>query len=272
MSDDKRDDQKTEQPSPEQAATAATAAETAESFKKAASQILHDRFGIPLTESGEVDVSKLNVQEIQAQAPNLIVGLLDAFTQKLKTSLDVGAGVSSGEGGQVIDLEARKAAATQAPAEGSGVSLLSPELQNKLGGKIKEAFNQYVEQNVEARNAEGGIDVNVDLDFIRQHGKPMMSSIIRSLAEVILPKGELDIPAALKKTFSAQISTDAPAAPAAEGSEAAPAEGSGAAPAAESKQGVSVKLNVANILKNLFTPKPAGTPAAPAATPPKPTE
>lgn len=251
MSDDnKRDDQTTQGENP-----AAAAAD----FKRAASQLLHDRFGIPLNEGGEVDMSKVDLQALQEQAPNLIVNLMDAFTQKLKASLEGGA-AAGGEGGEVIDLEARKAAAQPSV---SASSILPPELQAKLGGSIKQAFNNYVEQNVQARTPEGGIDVNVDLDFIRQHGKPMISSVLRSVAETLLPKGEVDIPTALKNAF-------APAKPA----EAAPAEGGEAAAgedkpaeaaAAEGgKPGVSVKLNFSHILRSLFAQKGQGAPAAPA--------
>jgi hypothetical protein len=263
MDDNKRDDQTPKDDTKPAAAGEATTPEaTADSFKRAASQLLHDRFGIPLTDGGDVDMSKVDMQALQEQAPNLIVNLMDAFTQKLKASLEGSATASASGGGEVIDLEARKQAAAAQPSV-SASSILPPELQARLGGKIKDAFNSYVEENVHARTPEGGVDVNVDLDFIREHGKPMISTLLRSVAEALIPKGEVDIPTVLKNAFAPPKA--APAAPATEGQEQAAEAVSDAIDGAaaqgsegEAKQaGVSVKLNFGNLLRSLFAPKGA---------------
>lgn len=55
-----------------------------------------------------------------------------------------------------------------------------------LGESLKKAFSEYIETN-HIRPAQGG-DLNVDLDFLRNHAGPLLVSMLRGATQTLLPR------------------------------------------------------------------------------------
>ncbi len=67
------------------------------------------------------------------------------------------------------------------------------ELEMKVQSTVKTAFTDYMAKNVAT---DGNPDVNVDGEFLQQHGPAVMGAVMQSLASVLIPdKLEFSVPA-----------------------------------------------------------------------------
>ena len=141
----------------------------------------------------------------------------------------------------IIDLAAAREARKQAAGETS----------QKLGGAIKDTFNQFI-ANMSALNAHRS-EVVLDSQFFKEHGPSLLGSLFQGLA------------AALLKT-SAQPPTTAPA-PASEAVESPtpepPSSDEVVSEAPASPVQVNVKVDFASILAGLFRRRPNTPPPEP---------
>ena len=72
------------------------------------------------------------------------------------------------------------------------------ELELKVQNTVKTAFTEYMATNVAT---DGNPDVNVDGEFLQQHGPAVMGAVMQSLASVLIPdKLEFSVPAETEAT------------------------------------------------------------------------
>ncbi len=58
--------------------------------------------------------------------------------------------------------------------------------QNGIATALRSAFSDYVRENNIA--PKDGAPLNVDLDFLKDHGAPLVTSLLKSVTSSLLPK------------------------------------------------------------------------------------
>ena len=84
-------------------------------------------------------------------------------------------------GGEVIDLAAER---LKRKGEQQGHS----ELERKVGSSLKESFNRYMLEHVVDPGAEGNIEVQMDVEFLKEHGPGLLGTLFGALAEALTPE------------------------------------------------------------------------------------
>jgi hypothetical protein len=158
-------------------------------------------------------------------------------------------------GAEVIDIEeAREEAAADAGATAEPGEPAAPFqfFETKVGKEVQRAVRGYlIEKVVPPGKESGDMELNVDADFVREHGAALVSTVVESVTNALIPKN---------------LNFTVPVGKAEEGesAEAAPPP----KPAPEPGSGVAVNLDFGKLLRGLSTPRPAApaAEAAPAAT------
>ena len=107
-----------------------------------------------------------------------------------------------------------------------------------LGDALRKAFADYIEKN--KIQPAGSQDLNVDLDFLKNHGGPLLAALLRGATETLMPRD-------LKFSVPVGGAAATPAAPAAPASPADPAPAAGSGP-------VNVHFDLGDFLGKLFNP------------------
>ena len=103
-----------------------------------------------------------------------------------------------------------------------------------VADRLKRAFSDYVESH-DIQTGEGR-DLNVDLDFVRTHGGPLVTHMLRSITQSLMPK---------------DLSFTVPAGKPADAGEDAKAESGEEAP-----KPVNIHFDLGDFLRKLMTPPP----------------
>jgi len=113
--------------------------------------------------------------------------------------------------------------------------------EGDLAETIRGSFREYVAENV-GKNEQGPKRVNIDGEFIRDHGFNVLSNMFQSVIKAVLPER-------LEMTVPGMSATDGE--PNKEGAEHAV----GQKDPAMDDDSVSVNVDVAGLLRTLFTPR-----------------
>ena len=137
----------------------------------------------------------------------------------------------------VIDLDA----ARQEKEEEGGSFL-----DSTFGSALRDAFRAYVlEYVVPDGQKSGTVNVNLDRDFVKEHGGKIISSVVRSVTQSVIPeKLQMAIPTKKSEAVEGDDSESTDDAPAA-AKEGADADGP--------EVNVAVNFDVVSVVKDLFS-------------------
>lgn len=128
----------------------------------------------------------------------------------------------------VIDLKA----ARQKKEEESGSFL-----DSTFGSALRDAFREYVLEHVVPDGQKSGtVNVNLDRDFVKEHGGKIVSSLIRSVTQSVIPE-KLNLAIPSKKGEEA---------------EGAPVEGKEGTATEGPEVNVAVNFDVVSVVKDLL--------------------
>ncbi len=109
-----------------------------------------------------------------------------------------------------------------------------------LQGKARDAFNDYILQNV-SKDAPAGSEISVDAGFLKDHGAALMGSVLQALVKSVVPP-EMNVEIPSKKS---------PVAPVEGSGDAAPDPATAVAEPGGAESQVKLKVDFAKILADL---------------------
>jgi hypothetical protein len=230
MSDDTHDNTPTpdagETPNPSQKTKANVPPEKAAEMIQAFGELIKGM--AQAKERGEIETPTIKIKPGEGgKLPEAMLNLFSAAIQQAQTNqgaqsasaapTEAPAPAAAPAVDNVVDIEqAREKRENREPTE----------LELKVQNTVKTAFTEYMAKNVAT---DGNPDVNVDGEFLKQHGPAVMGAVMQSLASVLIPD---------KLEFSVPAETEA-------------SEG-------EEPRKVNLKIDLAGMLSSL---KPKGTPS-----------
>ncbi|MBN1944820.1 MAG: hypothetical protein JW797_04050 [Bradymonadales bacterium] len=147
--------------------------------------------------------------------------------------------VKEGEAEPGVEAEAADEPQAEAPLLGGG-----------FADSIRDTFRQYIIEHVAPpEKSEGPINVNVDLAFLKEHGVPLVNTLVQSLAKAIVPS-KLELPLAKSRSAEAEAEEEKPSAKDTAPENSAP-EKEGEAQDVD----VAVNFDLGNFLKSLLQPR-----------------
>jgi hypothetical protein len=140
---------------------------------------------------------------------------------------------------EVIDLEAKRE---------DGEPVAGP-FEGVIGDALRQSLRKFVvDKIVPEGQKKGHVDLNLDVDFLREHGRELISSLVQGVAQAILPeKVAVNLPILAKEV--PEKATEGKSDEAGEGKEEEP------------DVGVSVNFDFISFLKGLIA-SPAAAPVA----------
>lgn len=174
--------------------------------------------------SGDSEAAQKAADELAKKMPDQLLSLFTMVLAQAKVKQEAAAA----PGNAAPEASAAEpAAAPEPPKEPS-------EFEKQLQGSVKKALEGYVSEKV-VGDQPIKTEINVDAEFLREHGPGMLASAIQGFAKAIIPeelKLDLDKPTATTDQ-GAQDAENAPSTPG-------------------DKQQVSLKLDLNGMIQGFF--------------------
>jgi hypothetical protein len=174
--------------------------------------------------SADGDAAKRAADELAKKMPDQLLNLFATMLAQAKVKQDAAAASAASNAAPV--------AAPEPVAAEPAVPREATEFEKQLQGSVKRALEGYVSEKVVA-DQQITSEINVDAEFLKQHGPGMLASALQGFAKAIVPE-EL------------KLDLDKPTATTDQG-----AQDGDAAPPSE-KQQVSLKLDLGGMIQGFF--------------------
>lgn len=183
--------------------------------------------------SADGDAAKQAADELAKKMPDQLLSLFTMVLAQAKVKQDEAAA-------QAESSPSAPSASKAAESKGADVEVLSAEtrkepteFEKQLQGSVKKALEGYVNDKV-VGDQPIKTEINVDAEFLKQHGPGMLASAIQGFAKAIIPE-------------EFKVDLDKPTATTDQGSQ----DGENA-PAPGEKQQVSLKLDLGGMIQGFF--------------------